>query len=76
MENKYYYDVYDIMRMFKVGQSKAYNILAEIKVVSNTLPVVGKVTTADFQAWLNQPLEKQKTAKQVESAGGTTNDSV
>ena len=50
MENKYYYDVYDIMRMFKVGQSKAYNILAEIKVVSNTLPVVGKVTTADFQA--------------------------
>ena len=76
MENKYYYDVYDIMRMFKVGQSKAYNILSEIKVVSNTLPVAGKVTITDFQAWLNQPLDKQKTAKQVERAGGTTSQTL
>lgn len=72
MDEKYYYNVYDIMRMFDVGQSKAYNILAEIKVVSNTLHVAGKVTIADFQAWLNQPLTKQKTAEQVEAAGGTT----
>lgn len=72
MEEKFYYDVYDIMRMFGVGRCKAYDLLAEIKVVSNSLPVAGKVTIADFQAWFNRPLEKQKTAEQIASAGGTT----
>lgn len=65
MEEKFYYDVFDIMRLFNVGKSKAYNIIAEIKVVSNILPIAGRVAITDFQVWMNSPLEKQKMSNRL-----------
>lgn len=56
--DKRYYDVYDIMRIFDVSRSKAYDILAEIKVVSCILKVAGKVAVTDFEAWYNSPIRR------------------
>lgn len=50
--NKLYYDKFDIQRLFECGESKAQQIIREIKAFTgNRLDIKGKVLVSEFEAW-------------------------
>lgn len=55
---KLWLDYMDIMSKLDCGRDKAYGYIKAIKKVSDTLGMAGRVTTADFELWFNQPLNK------------------
>lgn len=50
--NKPYMTAQDIMKLFCCGKSKAYQIIREIKNVSDTLPFKGRVAQVDYEKWI------------------------
>lgn len=51
-EQKMYYDKYDIQKLFECGESKAQQIIREIKTYTgNRLGIKGKVLVSEFNAW-------------------------
>ncbi len=56
--DKLWLDYKDLMDKFHCGRDKARGYIRAIKLVSDTLGMAGRVSTADFELWFNQPLNK------------------
>ena len=48
--------VSDFKQMFEISDNKAYEIVASIKSVSDTLGIAGKVHKQDYDFWLKKRL--------------------
>lgn len=51
-KDKPYLNYADIMKIFRCGENKARQIIRAIKSVSDTIPIQGKVSQADYERWL------------------------
>lgn len=43
----------DLQKVFDCGLSSAYKIMREIKTISDSLKIKGKVTVKDYEIWFN-----------------------
>lgn len=59
MNTAQYLNVRDIMKIFDCGRDTAYKKLREIKSVSDTMRISGKITVRDYEAWYNRPLAQK-----------------
>lgn len=53
-EKPQYLGVEDIKRIFDCGNTKAWEIIRNIKSVSDRLNISGKVTISDYEKWYTE----------------------
>ena len=59
-QEKEFYNIDDLRRMFCCGKSKAQAIMRSIRAYSPSLPIRGKVLVEDCESWKNRPRVKKE----------------
>lgn len=57
MKSHQYITVKDLEQIFDCSRGSAQRIMRQIKAYSDSLRIKGKVTTTDYEAWFNRPMQ-------------------
>ena len=53
LKEQQFLSVADLQKIFDCGLNSAYKIMREIKAISDSLKIKGKVTVKDYEIWFN-----------------------
>lgn len=62
-QEKEFYNIDDLRRMFCCGKSKAQAIMRSIRAYNQSLPFSGRILVEDYNAWKNRPRGKENNER-------------